>query len=112
MKDNIFQYIIVPVVFITIIVVFFKVMNSSTTNNIKNDSYRGVIKEIYNDKNNHDVYIFSFQSQNENSKEIAEWFPYSWKYATVGDSIIKEKGDLYITIKKKSGHSKIFYFDP
>lgn len=56
--------------------------------------------------------MFWVKTADRSFNEISESFPYSWKYATVGDSIIKEKGELYIRIKKKNGDSKIFYFDP
>ena len=75
--------------------------------------YKGTILKVYNDTNNRYYFTFLIKTTEGNTyEEIAEWFPYSWKYASVGDSIIKEKGDLYITIKKRSGHSQIFYFDP
>ncbi|MEA4976837.1 MAG: hypothetical protein VB046_13975 [Paludibacter sp.] len=80
---------------------------------IRNTMYDGIVLKTYNDKSNRFLFTFLIKtSDNKKIEEIAEWYPYSWKYATVGDSIIKEKGELYIRIKKKNGDSKIFYFDP
>ena len=81
-----------------------------TKNDVKNDSYKGVILKVYNDVENHNVYSFSIKTDKNIFIEIAEFFPESWSYAEVGDSIIKEKEELSITIKKKNGDSKIFYF--
>lgn len=84
-----------------------------TSDYINKTSYNGVIQEIYQDKKNHFVFSFSVKTKTEiNKVVVAEFFPYSWKYAEVGDSIIKEQGDLYIRIKKKNGESKNFYFNP
>lgn len=77
---------------------------------IKNDSYKGVILKIFNDVENHNVFSFSIKTDKDKFIEIAEFFPYSWEYAEVGDSIIKEQGELSIKIIKKKGDSKIFYY--
>ncbi len=82
-----------------------------TKNNIRNDSYKGVILKVYNDVSNHNIYSFSINTNKYIFIEVAEFFPNSWEYAEIGDSIIKEKGELYITIKKKNGDNKIFYFE-
>lgn len=74
---------------------------------IKDDCI-GTICTIYKDLNNHNVYVFNIKSNGEERNFIADFFPESWKYATLGDSIIKKAGDSFITIKKKDGTSKIF----
>lgn len=95
------------------LVVFFMPACFIGKDNVERDSYRGIIQRIYEDKYNHYITTFSIKSANRlDIKEFAEWFPCSWEYASVGDSIIKEKGELFIRIKKKNGDSKIFYFDP
>lgn len=79
-------------------------------NSVKNDSYKGIILKVYNDVENHNVYSFSVKTDRNMFTEVAEFFPGSWSYAEVGDSIIKEKDELSITIKKKNGDSKTFYY--
>lgn len=109
---NVIQFLIFAIIFLSIIICFLTLINNLTKNNIKKDSYNGIIQKIYEDKNNHYSIVFWVKTADRSFNEISESFPYSWKYATVGDSIIKEKGELYIRIKKKNGDSKIFYFDP
>jgi len=73
-------------------------------------SYRGVVTEIYRDPENHYAYTFSIRtSQNEFSTH-ADFYPKSWEWAEIGDSIIKEQGQLSVTIKKKDGECGVFYY--
>jgi len=83
---------------------------SSFRNHIKELHFKGVILKVYNDVDNHEMYTFKIRTLNSNFNGVADIFPDSWSYAEVGDSIIKEKEELSITIKKKNGDSKIFYF--
>jgi len=83
---------------------------NSFQNQIKELHFKGVILKIYNDVDNHNMYTFKIKTLNSGFKGVADIFPDSWSYAEVGDSIIKEKEELYITIKKKNGDSKIFHF--
>jgi hypothetical protein len=79
-------------------------------NSLKKDSYKGIILKVYNDVDNHNAFSFSVKTDRNIFIEVAEFFPNSWSYAEIGDSIIKEKDELSITIKKKNGDSKIFYY--
>ena len=48
-----------------------------------------------------------------NSKEFYistfNWSDGLWEYAEITDSIIKRKGDLFLTVKKRNGKEKIFF---
>ncbi len=68
--------------------------------------YRAIILDIYLDKKNHDLYRFKISTSNDDI--YAAYYIKSWDYATIGDSIIKKRGDSFITIKKKDGTSQIF----
>lgn len=76
-----------------------------------NDSYIGIIKDIYIDKNNHSVTKFDIICSNQiEISIIADFYPDSKRFAEIGDSIIKKKGDPFFKIKKNSEkkESKIF----
>ena len=79
-------------------------------NHIQELYFKGVILKIYNDVDNHNMYTFKIKTSNSYFDGVADIFPDSWEYAEVGDSIIKLNGELNITIKKKNGDSKIFYY--
>lgn len=68
----------------------------------------GVISNIYQDKRNHEAFTFDVVSNQGTQNFIAGFYPSSWVYASIGDSIIKEKGDDFITIKKNSGSFQTF----
>lgn len=72
----------------------------------KSLEYRAIIMDIYRDRKNHDLYRFKISTSNNDI--YAAYYINAWEYATLGDSIIKKKGDSFITIKKKDGTSKIF----
>ncbi len=80
-------------------------------NHIKDIQFKGIVLKIFKDKDNHNMYTFKIKTSNNSLDGVADIFPNSWEYAEIGDSIIKEKGELYITIKKKNGDNKIFYFE-
>lgn len=67
----------------------------------------GQITKIYIDKRNHSIFKFEINSGKGNGF-AADLYPKSWEYASIGDSIIKNKGDSFITIKKRDGSSMIF----
>jgi hypothetical protein len=77
---------------------------------MEEDEYRGIITDIYKDRSNHYVYTFSIITENDIFEVNAEMWPYSWKYASIGDSIIKIPGELRMIIKKEDGSSKSFYY--
>ena len=83
---------------------------NSFRNHIKELHFKGVILRIYNDVDNHNMYTFKIKTLSSDFNGVVDIFPDSWSYAEIGDSIIKEKEELSITIKKKNGDSKIFYF--
>lgn len=70
--------------------------------------YKGIITAKFIDEKNHLDETFLFKSKTETFFESGEIYPGSWDYANIGDSIIKEKGELYLTIKKKNGDSTMF----
>lgn len=70
---------------------------------------RGIITDIYQDKKNHEVYTFNIKANSwYDGTFISDFYPKSWLYASLGDSIIKNKGESFITIKKRNGSSMIF----
>lgn len=81
-------------------------------NNNKNVILRvetcGVIVNIYQDKRNHEAFTFDVANNEGTQNFIAGFYPSSWKYASIGDSIIKRKGETFITIKKNEGEFKTF----
>jgi len=79
-------------------------------NHIKDMRFKGIILKNFNDINNHNMYTFKIRTSTNTFDGVADIFPNSWSYAEVGDSIIKEKDELSITIKKKNGDSKTFYY--
>lgn len=87
------------------------ITNISCTNNreiILKEDCLGTIRSIYRDQNNHNVHVFNIESNGIERILISDFFPQSWEYAAIGDSIIKKKEDSFIIIKKKNGSSKIF----
>ncbi|GAB6121783.1 hypothetical protein JCM30204_29320 [Dysgonomonas termitidis] len=63
----------------------------------------GVIISIYQDRKNHEVYTFTIKSNSwYDGTFIADFYPKSWLYASIGDSIIKKKNEDFITIKKET----------
>lgn len=85
-------------------------VNEYAKKRIKEVEYKGVIVDIYNDKHNHYVFTFSIEDNGEKNNGMAELWPKSWEYASIGDSIIKPANELYIIIKKKNGSEKVFYY--
>ena len=82
-------------------------LNNSLKENIKVSSYNGVITDKYEDRENHSISIFVIKKNGgKYIEEAADLFYGSWQYADVGDSIIKEKGKMYITIKRKRANYK------
>jgi len=102
MKKNIIKLIILVFCLIS--------CRDKVRNHIKDIQFKGIILKIFNDTDNHNMYTFKIKTSNNSIDGVADIFPNSWSYAEVGDSIIKEKDELSITIKKKNGDSKIFYY--
>ena len=70
--------------------------------------FEGVIIKIFFDDKNHYSATFTIKQKDETFLVMASLYPNSWEYANIGDSIIKEKGELYLTIKKKNGDATMF----
>lgn len=82
-------------------------LNNSLKEDIKASSYNGIITDKYEDRENHSISIFVIKKNGgEYIEEAADLFYGSWQYANVGDSIIKEKGKMYIIIKRKRANDK------
>lgn len=94
------------ILLLSIIVISFSCDNSRKL--ILDRDIKGTIINIYQDRNNHEVFTFSVKNNNNEQTFIADFYPNSWKYACIGDSIIKNRGESYITIKKNNGFFKIF----
>jgi len=97
----------------TLLLLFTTLLLSSclTTNFVKNVSYNGVITRIFDDENNHLVTSFEISTKNGIIVDVADYYPRSWEFASVGDSISKIKGELSITIKKEKGEIEVFRYD-
>jgi hypothetical protein len=79
-------------------------------NNLKEKEYHGIIVDIYRIFNRNALtYLVKTQEYGEFEMLADSWYP-SYEYAAVGDSIIKVKGELKITIKKPNGDSRTFEF--
>jgi hypothetical protein len=72
------------------------------------DESQGVILKIYRERRNHNVYQFWIIENDKERFFVADFYPESWLYASIGDSIIKRKGEDFITIKKRDGSSMTF----
>lgn len=68
----------------------------------------GIIERKYRDWKNHGAQTFDIREYDKSHFFFADYYPGSWMYASIGDSIIKNKGETFITIKKVSGESKLF----
>lgn len=87
-------------------------MSNSCHNNKKvilKVEVKGIITNIYQDKQNHQVYTFNVRANSwYDGTFIADFYPGSWEYASIGDSIIKNKGETFVTIKKADKFFRIF----
>ena len=93
-----------------ILMLFLSCINEMARNKIKQDEYKGIIVDKYKESINHDARTFMILIDNNNYETSAEFWPYAWEYASVGDSIIKPKDELKIIIKKKDGSSDVFFY--
>ena len=73
--------------------------NENITDYNRDIELSSVITDIYLDTKNHHLYRFSIKGIE--SDFYAAYYINSWKYANIGDSIIKKKGEDFIEIKKK-----------
>lgn len=93
------------------IIIFSSCLNQMAKKAEKADEYRGVITDIYRDINNHNMNTFSVNTFSGKTNITADLYSDSAKYASIGDSIIKPKNELYIIIKKKKGGEERFYYN-
>lgn len=71
--------------------------------------YKGQILKIYNDERNHNIYKYVIKKNDgQIIEDVGDHYSGSWEYASVGDSIIKKKGESFIMIKKNDGSSEAF----
>ncbi|WP_029905330.1 hypothetical protein [Prevotella sp. 10(H)] len=80
--------------------------NESIAEYNEKSEFSSVILNIYIDTKNHHLYRFKIEGL-ENDFYSA-YYINSWKYASIGDSIIKKKGEPFIIIKKGDGSYKKF----
>jgi hypothetical protein len=86
--------------------------NKQYFNNTYNSEYKGMIINIYKDVNNHNCTFFDLKNEKGRlSNIVADAFPGSVDFASVGDSILKNYGNVDIVIKKKNGVEKKFTLD-
>jgi len=75
---------------------------------LKTISFRGILVDKFIDESNHCSQTFKVRRNDVVFFLLASNYPNSWEFANNGDSIIKEKGELYLTIKNKDGDSTMF----
>lgn len=92
------------------IIIFSSCLNQMAKKAEKADEYRGIITNIYRDINNHNMNTFSVNTFSGKTNITADLYSDSAKFASIGDSIIKPKNELYIIIKKKSGDQQKFQY--
>lgn len=97
--------------YIFIIAILTSCINRNYEQKLKEDSYEGIIQEKYNDIKNHNALTYKIDMETIKIDRIVEFYPKISSYADIGDSIIKRKGELKITIKKKSGKEASFYYE-
>jgi len=77
---------------------------------IKGNEIKGIIVNVFQEKKNHNMYTFKIKVNKDTIERCAEFWPRSWEYSKVGDSIIKPKDTLMLIIKKPTGKFKKFYY--
>lgn len=97
MKQNILKLLLIIMPFISIMFL----MKACEKSRQKSSEYRGVVVEIYTDPENRSQWTYRIQTGSEIRKESAQAYSGSFDYIEVGDSIIKRKNELLITIKKE-----------
>jgi hypothetical protein len=89
---------------------FISLVNDRAEKDTKKDYFKGVITKIYQIPMKHNMRVFDIHTEYGESGVTADHWPYSWEYASVGDSIIKPPDTLMIIIKKPDGSSKEFFY--
>ncbi|MDL2303530.1 hypothetical protein LJC28_03960, partial [Dysgonomonas sp. OttesenSCG-928-D17] len=99
------------IAFITIIMILIIIgftLRRCSTNNEKQQGYRGVLFEVFFDENNRSQETYKVLTMEGIINLTTKSYPKSFNYVEVGDSIIKEKGKLEIIIKKKKSNYNTF----
>jgi hypothetical protein len=103
-------FLIAPIVAI-MTYLFISFVNGRAEKKAKEIYYRGVITKIHQEPMQHNMYFFDIHTKEYGETETtASFWRHSWKYASVGDSIIKPPDTLMIIIKKPDGNSKEFFY--
>ncbi len=76
----------------------------------KQQTYKGAITKIYQDKWNHMAYTFDIKTSGELIIDVVDIWPKIWGYAAIGDSIIKPADTLIIIVKKNDSTFKEFQY--
>ncbi len=99
------------IILILVILLSFSCIRIDTAKKkMEKDSYHGSITNIFRKTWNHDMWTFMVKIGDIEIEKCAECWSHSWKYASVGDSIIKPPDTLMIIIKKPDGSSKEFFY--
>jgi len=75
---------------------------------IKSIEYKGIIVKEYRRPYNHNTLHYTIKKGNDTTTcDVDGWLEIE-KYAKIGDSIIKKRGELKITLKKNDSTLKVF----
>lgn len=77
---------------------------------IKSTEFEGVITNTFKEFS-HNANVFRINAQNTSFEFSPDLWPDIWKYAEIGDSIIKPKDTLMIIIKKNDSISREFFYE-
>lgn len=71
-------------------------------------SYKGIIIKKYRVLYNHNALYYTVKVNNDTVRcDVSDWLD-MYRYAKIGDSVIKKANELKITVKKNDSTSKIF----
>lgn len=76
----------------------------------KKNAYKGIITPIYRDELKHGMYVSCIKNDSLVFEETIDWYPKSWEYAEIGDSIIKPPDTLMIIIKNNDSTFQEFFY--
>lgn len=104
MKKTSFLGLIILIIFYGFISIL---LDKCAKNKQEEIEYRGILKEVFLDANNRNQYTYRIQTNDSTINQTVTPYSKSFDYTEVGDSIIKEKGKLQITIKKKESNFSV-----
>lgn len=76
----------------------------------KDIAYRGTLVEVFRDHKNMSQHTYKIETDRDFVYEPVRLYPQSIDYIEVGDSIIKNGGDLSIMVKKPNGMAMKFSY--